>query len=192
MKKSTKYSILLLALFLLPFSIETVDDVVVAKDLRHKHFTHAACLPVNITKDRLPYIFKVSDKLVGNGEIDIVVEDNKITGKAIGIGMTALHVVDLTTDINGILNDLNYIDVNVTGTGDPQGLIPGKISFSGPLKGEVSKKELIFKGRVNIDGKLARCAGFNETEEISIEIQGETLIQAYNKQKLKQEKLASL
>lgn len=192
MKKSKKYLILLLILFLLPFSIETVDNVVVAKNLRHKHFTHAACLPVNLVKDKLPYIFKVSDKLIGNGEIDIVVEDNKITGKAIGIGMTALHIVDLTTNIEGILSDLNFIDVTVTGTGDPQGLIPGKISFSGPLKGEVGKNELVFKGRVNIDGKLARCAGFNETEEISIEIQGDSLIKAYNKQKSKQEKLASL
>lgn len=193
-RKIKIYSTILLVLLMLPLSIESVDENIrVAKTIRHKHSTFAATPSVSVNiNQKLPYIFKVSDKLIGNGEINIVVEGNKISGKAKGIGMTSQHVVDLSTNIDGILNNLKYIDVNVTGTGDPQGLIPGKISFSGPLMGELSENQLIFKGKVNIDGKLARCAGFEEMEDVSIEIQGEDLIQAYNEQKLKQGKLASL
>lgn len=120
----------------------------------------------------LIYTFKVSDKLIGDGAIKLQFENNKITGIATGIGMTWQCNVDFQTNIAGKLDSSNsYINVLVSGTGDPIGIpIPGKINFHGPLIGHLKDKKLSLVGTVNIEGKLAHCAGFKNTEDLLIEI----------------------
>ena len=128
----------------------------------NKNYAHAIntvqiSTPINFCGEKLDYTFKVSDKLIGSGIIDLTLEKNK----------------------------------NVCGTGNPIGiLIPGKITFNGPLKGYIKNKILTLKGKVNIKGKLASLGGFKNKEDILIEIQGASLANIFKKQL--HEKLAAL
>ena len=141
--------------------------------------------------EKLNYTFKVSDKLIGSGIIDLTLEKNKIKGTAVGLGMTCQCNVDFNTNIDGLINKTGNIDVTVCGIGDPIGiLLPGKITFNGPLKGYVNDKSLTLSGKVNIKGKLASLGGFKNKEDIVIEIQGASLANIFKKQL--REKLASL
>ncbi len=185
--------VLSFVLLVTPLTLVSVNEnIKFAKEIKKTNISQAACdVPANITEEKLPYIFMVSDKLKGDGFITISLEGNKITGKAKGIGTTGQYDVDFETEINGVLNGVEYIDVKVHGIGDPQGLIPGKISFSGPLKGSFENEKLLFSGRVNIEGKLAKCAGFNDTEIVTIEISNSSIINSQKPNKKSQE-LASL
>ena len=146
----------------------------------------------NFCGAKLNYTFKVSDKLTGSGIMDLTLEKNKIKGIATGLGMACQCNVDFNTNIDGLINKATgNIDVNVCGIGNPIGiLIPGKISFNGPLKGYVNDKNLILVGQVNIKGKLASLGGFKNKEDIVIEIKGSSLANIFKKQL--REKLASL
>lgn len=127
----------------------------------------------DLVEEQLDYTFKVSDKLFGNGEIKLSIGNNKVTGIAVGIGMTSKCNVDFLTKLDGTLGDSKRkIEVTISGEGDPQGVpIPGKIKFHGPLNGVYHGKKLFLVGTVHINGSLARYAGFNNTEELLIEIQ---------------------
>ena len=146
-----------------------------------------------ISGEKLNYTFKVSDKLIGSGVIDLTLEKNKIKGIATGLGMACQCNVDFNTNIDGLINKATgNIDVTVCGIGNPIGiLIPGKITFNGPLKGYINNKSLTLTGKVNIKGSLARCAGFKNTEDILIEITDPFLARAL-KQIQNQRNLASL
>ena len=145
-----------------------------------------------ISGEKLNYTFKVSNKLIGNGIMDLTLEKNKIKGIATGLGMTCQCNVDFNTNIDGLINKTTgNVDVTVYGIGDPIGiLIPGKITFNGPLKGSISNNNLTLVGKVNIKGKLAALGGFKNKEDILIEIQGSSLANIFKKQL--REKLASL
>ena len=119
-----------------------------------------------------PYTFQVSDKLTGKGQMFIFFEDNNIKGKALGLGMTCQCNIDFTTNIQGKLSNMKEgITIDVSGIGDPAGILPpGKVTFAGPLKGYIENEKLKLKGVVNIKGNLAHYAGFKDTEEIIIEI----------------------
>ena len=139
------------------------------------------------------YTFKVSDKLVGNGDIVLSLEKNKLTGKATGIGMICQCNVDFITKISGRLNDSKRkLNIEVEGIGDPIGiLIPGKVTFKGPLKGFLNNGKVCLTGKVDIKGKLAQYAGFKNKEEILIEIPDPSLAKAF-KELQSSESLASL
>ena len=123
--------------------------------------------------EKLKYTFKVSDKLIGKGEIEITIHDKKIFGIATGIGMTSQCDVELHSKIEGTVGgSINDIDVTVFGEGEPQIPLPGKIKFNGPLRGFVHKKKLCLNGDVHIKGRLAYFAGFKNTEDLFIEIEG--------------------
>ena len=147
-----------------------------------------------IYEDELDYDFKVADKLIGNGIVKLVVDENKLTGIAIGLGKTDQCDVDFSTSFKGNLNDKNgSINLSVIGIGDPKGIpIPGKISFDGPLKGHFKDKKLNLIGKVHIKGKLARVAGFKKEEEVVIEIDTSKLIPAALKKIQDAEKFALL
>ena len=147
---------------------------------------------ISFNNEKLNYTFKVSDKLIGHGIIDLTLKENKIKGIATGLGMTCQCNVDFNTNIDGLINKkTRNIDIIVCGIGNPIGiLIPGKITFNGPLKGYVKDKNLTLVGKVNIKGKLASLGGFKKKEDILIEIQGSSLANVFRKQI--PEKLASL
>ena len=147
---------------------------------------------VNFCGEKLSYTFKVSDKLIGSGIIDLALEKNKLKGIATGLGMSCQCNVDFNTNIEGSVNKrTGNIDVTVCGIGKPIGiLIPGKITFNGPLKGSVNNKSLTLSGKVNINGKLATLGGFKNKEDILIEIQGSSLANIFKKQL--RDELASL
>ena len=142
--------------------------------------------------EKLNYTFKVSDKLIGSGFMDLTLKKNEIKGIAKGLGMACQCNVDFNTNIEGYINKkTGNINVNVCGVGDPIGiLIPGKITFNGPLKGYINNKNLTLQGKVNIKGKLASLGGFKNKEDIVIEIEGESLAGIFKKQS--HEKLVSL
>ncbi len=148
--------------------------------------------PIDFCDEKLNYTFKVSDKLIGSGIINLTLKKDKIKGIATGLGKACQCNVDFNTNIEGLINkSTGNIDVTVCGIGDPIGiLIPGKITFSGPLKGAVNNKGLILSGEVNIKGKLAKLGGFKNKEDIVIEIQGSSLANIFKKQL--HEKLAVL
>ena len=135
------------------------------------HVDSKSTLP-NINQNEVAYTFKIKDKLNGKGEISISIQEGQVKGLANGIGMTAQCNVDFQTNIQGKVNELNNsISINVIGKGDPLGiLIPGVVTFEGPLNGFVEKKKLTLTGKVNINGSLAKLAGFKKVEEIEIEI----------------------
>ena len=139
---------------------------------------------ISFCGEKLNYTFKVSDKLIGSGVMNLTLEKNKIKGIATGLGMACQCNVDFNTNIEGFINKrTGNIDVTVCGIGDPIGiLIPGKIMFNGPLKGSVNNKGLILSGKVNIKGKLATLGGFKNKEDILIEIQGASLANIFKKQ----------
>lgn len=147
-----------------------------------------------VYEDDLTYGFKVSDKLIGSGVIQLAVDENKLKGIAKGTGKTDQCNVDFLTNFEGNLNEKKgSINISVKGIGDPVGiLIPGKISFDGPLKGHLKDKKLSLIGKVHIKGKLASIAGFKKEEEIVIEIDTSKLIPAALKKIQNAEKLALL
>ena len=146
---------------------------------------------IDFCGEKLNYTFKVSDKLIGSGVIDLTLEKNKIRGIATGLGMSCQCNVDFNTNIDGLITKAGNINVTVYGIGKPIGIpIPGKISFNGPLKGHVNDKSLTLSGKVNIKGKLAILGGFKNKEDIVIEIQTSSLANIFRKQL--HEKLASL
>ncbi|KAF0227518.1 MAG: hypothetical protein FD167_4835, partial [bacterium] len=126
---------------------------------------------INPTKD-LAYIFKISDKLEGTGEMVLTLNKNKIKGTASGVGIACKRDINFLTNIEGTINYLNGdINVTVTGTGDPQGVIPlGKVVYQGPLKGSFVGSKIRLVGKVDIKGTVARYAGFKDKEDILIEI----------------------
>lgn len=142
--------------------------------------------------EELHYTFKVSDKLIGSGVMDLSLQKNKITGIATGLGMSCQCNVDLNTNIDGLINiPTGNINVTVCGTGRPIGIpIPGKITFNGPLKGALTNKSLTLTGEVTIKGKLATLGGFKNKEDIVIEIQVDSLASVFKTNLLN--KLASL
>ncbi len=130
-----------------------------------------------------PYTFKVSDKLAGNGTILLSFEKNKLSGKASGLGMTCQYNVNFLSNITGSLDDSNKkLNVEMEGIGDPIGiLIPGKVTFRGPLKGFLSNGKVCLAGKVDILGGLASLAGFEKKEDILIEIQDPSLAKTFKK-----------
>lgn len=118
------------------------------------------------------YTFRVADKLIGNGIVKLSLGKDNFTGTAIGSGKVRFCKVDFNANIAGVLNDTNrYIDSTITGTGDPQGvLIPGKVSFYGPLKGSFQNEKIVLSGKIHIKGWLARFARFKKVEDLLIEI----------------------
>ena len=147
-----------------------------------------------VHEDELDYGFKVSEKLIGSGVVKLVIDKNKLTGTATGLGKTVQCDVDFLTNFEGNVNDKNgSINISVNGIGDPKGIpIPGKISFDGPLKGHFKDKKLNLAGKVHIKGKLARVAGFKKEEDIVIEIDTSKLIPSALKKIQDAEKLALL
>ena len=122
--------------------------------------------------EKLPYSFQVGNKLIGDGEMTICLEKNKISGKAIGIGKTNTYNIKLYSSIDGTL-DLHKgsINININGDGNiNQAFLGGKISFQGPLKGLFRHRDSKLIGEVNIKGKVARLAGFKKYEKILIVI----------------------
>lgn len=126
---------------------------------------------INKTKD-LAYIFKIADKLEGAGAMVLTLEKNKIKGTANGVGIACKRDINFLTNIEGTINYLNGdINVTVTGTGNPQGVIPlGKVAYQGPLKGSLVGRKIRLVGKVDIKGSIARYAGFKDKEDILIEI----------------------
>ncbi len=134
--------------------------------------------------EKLNYTFKVSDKLIGAGLIDLTLEKDKIKGIATGLGMSCQCNVDFNTNIEGSIDKhTGDVYITVSGIGKPIGiLLPGKITFNGPLKGYIKNKNLTFRGKVNIKGALASLGGFKKKENILIEIEGEALANIFKKQ----------
>jgi len=118
------------------------------------------------------YTFRVADKLIGKGVVKLSLGKNEFTGIATGTGKILFCKVDVNANIVGVLNDTNrYIDSTITGIGDPQGrLIPGKVSFYGPLKGSFQNEKIILSGKINIKGWLRRFARLKRVEDLFIEI----------------------
>ena len=155
----------------------------------NKNYAHAInpvkiSTPIDFSGEKLNYTFKVSDKLIGSGIMDLTLKRNKIKGIATGLGMTCQCNVDFNTNIDGLINkSTGNIYVTICGIGNPIGiLIPGKITFDGPLKGYLNNNNLTLIGKVNIKGKLANLGGFKNMENIKIEIEGSSLANIFKKQ----------
>ncbi len=134
-----------------------------------------------IANDEYNYTFKISDKLVGTGDVKLKINDNQIKGIANGIGKTSQCNVNFNTSIDGSLNNPGDIMVSISGIGNPKGIpIIGKISFQGPMEGTINHNTLSLTGTVHIKGKLARYAGFKDEEELLIEIPNLTILKASN------------
>lgn len=148
----------------------------------------------NILNKCFDYNFYVTGKLIGSGEINLsIIEEKKITGTALGVGKANQYEIDFQTIVDGAI-DLKdgEIDVLVSGIGAPVGiLVPGKITYKGPLKGAVENKTLKLTGQITIKGRLAELAGFYEKETITIEIPDQSLVETIDKLQDKR-KLASL
>ena len=137
----------------------------------------------SVANKEYTYNFKMSDKLIGTGEVNLSVENNEIKGTAVGFAMTdQCEKIDFLTDIIGLVDTANGdIKVSVNGEGQPKGiLLPGKVSFEGPLKGSLNGKTVKLKGNVNIKGGLARIAGFKNKEDLTIEITDTSLARSLN------------
>ena len=174
--KSSKYSLFSILVLLLytaissiPMNVQAVNqDEIIAQNIPIN-------IPSNLSIDeKYMYTFKISDKLKGKGDIKLIIDKDQIKGIASGIGKTSIYEVSFNTNIKGFLNSPNKdndIEVAISGIGDPIGIpIPGKVTFQGPLKGIISQDKLSFVGTVHIKGRLAKCAGFKNEEEILIEI----------------------
>lgn len=121
----------------------------------------------------LSYCFFVADKLEGIGEIKLQVEkNNKLKGIASGIGMTEKCDIDFHSNFDGVVNSKNgTVKVEIKGIGNPlKVLLPGKVTYHGPLTGELKDGKLSLSGKVYIKGGLAKYAGFNDAEDLQIEI----------------------
>ena len=124
------------------------------------------------SENKLAYKFEISEKLIGNGAVKLSLNENKIKGVATGIGMTCQCNVDFLTKMEGTLDKSSgIVTVNVKGIGNPVGIFRiSKIGFNGTIKGTIQEEKLALNGKVNIEGKLARFAGFKKTEDLLIEI----------------------
>lgn len=173
--KSTTFLIALLTL-LVVFPLGTTN-LNYAKPLINKPIMQ------NLQGEKLIYSFEIIDKLKGNGEIALSLENEKLNGIATGIGMSCQCNVDFNTNISGVFDKSGKnIEVTVEGIGKPIGIIiPGKITFSGPLKGIIANNYLNLTGKVNINGKLAKLGGFKEQENIMIKIQLQELVEKLEK-----------
>ena len=175
----TVHCSMFLILALLFFSTSTTN-INHAKVINPKEINSLA-----FPEKELAYTFKVSDKLIGTGEISLSIQEKKLEGVASGIGMTCQCNVNFLTKISGRINEsTKKLSVEVDGTGDPVGiLIPGKVTFKGPLNGFLSNGKVCLSGKVNIEGSLARYAGFKDKEEILIEIPDPELAKAFKELK---------
>ena len=128
-----------------------------------------------IENKTLIYTFRILNKLEGTGEIELILDAKEFKGLAIGKGKASRCKIDFNSDIQGTVNKLNgSVDVVLNGVGKPLGiLLPGKITYKGPLRGKLNylTKNLLLRGTVEINGKLASLGGFNKLEDIEIEIQ---------------------
>ncbi|OGI20802.1 MAG: hypothetical protein A3B68_09720 [Candidatus Melainabacteria bacterium RIFCSPHIGHO2_02_FULL_34_12] len=178
-----------IGLTLLPCSSATNNNAIA---INYLNDIPPAIKKEKIYTDELSYDFRISDKLEGTGTIKLTLHKNKLKGTATGIGKTNQCEVDFLTKLEGALSG-EAINVSVKGEGDPLGIpIPGKIAFQGPLKGYFKDNKLCLTGKVHIKGRLARYAGFEETEDLFIEIlNGDSLSQTLKKIRLA-EKTASL
>ena len=142
----------------------------------------------------LAYTFQITGKLIGDGDVKLLIEKNKIKGDAFGIGMTTQCDIKLYTNLEGVIeNKKGNIKVTICGEGHPQNIpIPGKINFCGPLHGIIKNNKLSLTGKINIKGRLASFAGFKKKEEIVIEITDPNLAKTLNKLQVQEEELASL
>lgn len=138
-------------------SLQTQDDIISLAESNQKE---------------LSYCFFVANKLEGIGEVKLQVEKNKLKGIASGIGMTEKYDIDFHSNFDGVLNSKNgTVKVEVKGTGNPlRVLLPGKVTYQGPLTGELKDGKLNLSGKVQIKGCLAKYAGFNDAEDLQIEI----------------------
>ena len=160
-------TILLITIFI--FSIGTVNNN--CAEANNLILDTGATKSNAFEAEELPYTFKIADKLEGNGGVKLKLDKNQIEGFANGKGKTTKCDVDFFTNIMGAFGSFKGIDVTINGTGVPVGvLVPGKISFYGPLKGSFQNGKIVLAGDVHIKGFLARCAGFRDIENISIEI----------------------
>ena len=127
------------------------------------------------TGKKLIYRFRIPNKLEGEGEIELTLDAKGIKGLAKGEGKASKCKINFDTDIKGTVNKFNgIVEVVLNGVGKPIGiLLPGKITYKGPLKGRLNytTKNLLLKGTVAISGKLASLGGFKKSEDIEIEIQ---------------------
>ena len=125
-----------------------------------------------ICKNDLSYSFKVSDKLYGEGTIDLTFEDGRIIGTATSKSNICKCDVEFITHLDGKMDaGKNTIKMEVNGTGDPiTAPVPGKVVFEGPIKGVLKGNKIILNGEVKIKGWLAGYAGFDKTEPLLIEI----------------------
>lgn len=131
--------------------------------------------PGEFENKKLIYTFQIPSKLEGTGEIELIFDENGIKGLAKGEGKASKCKMDFNTDIKGTINKLNgAVEIILNGVGKPLGIfLPGKITYNGPLKGKLNyiTKNLLLKGTVAINGRLASLGGFNKSEDIEIEIQ---------------------
>lgn len=157
-------AVLFVVFSLLPFGTSKVNYAMIPSP----DFNNVA----SICKNDLAYTFKVSDKLYGEGKIDLTYEDGKIKGIAKSRSSICKHDVDFVTNLDGKLDPgKKTIKMKVNGTGNPITIpVPGKVVFEGPIKGLIKGDKIILSGEVKIKGWLAGYAGFNKTENLSIEI----------------------
>jgi len=143
---------------------------------KHGNINHAQIINppsrilCSVANKEYTYNFKISDKLIGTGEVNLSVENNAIKGTAVGFGMTDQCDLDFLTNIKGLIDTASGdIKVSVNGKCEPKGLmLPAKVSFEGPLKGFLEGKTVRLQGNVNIKGGLARMAGFRNKEDLII------------------------
>ena len=132
---------------------------------------------------KLNYTFEIADKLSGDGAIQLTFSDNKIQGTATGLGKVSSGRIDLNTSIDGKINKLNgSLDVTIDGVGKPR-IVPGSVTFKGPLQGgiNIANGTIQLRGNVNINGRLASLAGFEDEEQVLIEIQIASVIKELRK-----------
>lgn len=175
-------SILALVLIILVFTVSSQGKTTIDK---------SGLLLSQKYEREIAYTFKIKNKLIGTGNIKVLVARNKIRGIARGLGKTKLCNVDFKTRLTGIYDNHNdKISVLVHGKGDPLRIFsPGKVSFYGPLKGKLKGNKLKLKGKVTINGIASNFAGFDKTEELQIEISDKTLAREINEIR---QRLASL
>ena len=132
----------------------------------------------DISRSDLFYTFSISDKLQGKGVIKLEVEKGNIKGIAKSKSTVCSCEVDFLTKLNGRFDKKSgNIIVDVHGSGYPRTLVPGKVFFTGPLKGSVVGNGLKLSGMVKVGGWLASYAGFGNSEELVINISDPAIIQ---------------
>ena len=53
----------------------------------------------------LAYTFQITGKLIGDGDVKLLIEKNKIKGDAFGIGMTTQCDINLYTNLEGVVEN---------------------------------------------------------------------------------------